>query len=185
VDEEGATRISPCFARSQSNACDLRDSISDDARQITARLGCFGARVCLGKHASTPREITLFRGWERAKSVRITLFDARDHTLDPSNHTTNHAPSRVGKCTLPGARSTSPARLLPFSPPSLPPSLPPALGTALSLSRTALSKRAVDVGSGESFPPNQACSSRAHSAFRTVANPLHATIAGWRTPRRT
>ena len=63
----------------------------------------------------TPKsqQITLFGGWERAKSAQITLFEAPDHTFGPPNHTIAHAFWRGPPPTSPGACTTSPGPLVP------------------------------------------------------------------------
>ncbi len=64
--------------------CDLRDSSSDGARQITATAQ--RSEFARAKSRSTIRQITVFGRWERAMYARITLFAPRDHTLEASNH---------------------------------------------------------------------------------------------------
>ena len=72
--------------------------------------------TCCGSFPTKAHQITLSRVWEQAKSVRITIFDLPDHTLDPSNYTnitvhmftggnTNSLPGGPGPSQPPGCPS--------------------------------------------------------------------------------
>ena len=68
----------------------VREQVSSvGAHRTRARIFCKHRRKSR-RNLAKSKQITLSGGWKQEKSIRITLFDAPDHIIDPPNHAFAH-----------------------------------------------------------------------------------------------